>query len=107
MQGAAADTVGALQELRDVIDEVNEVATSISAAVEEQTAATSEIGRNISEAAQRTDDVSRDIVEVTRGTEKTRAAALSVLDIARGLSEESGALSSKVDSFVSGLRTAS
>jgi hypothetical protein len=34
---------------------VNEVATSISAAVEEQTAATNEIVRNILGAAQRTD----------------------------------------------------
>ncbi len=107
MQGAASETVRSLQELRSVIDEVNEAATSISAAVEEQTAATSEIGRNIIEAAERTDTVSRDIVMVTRGAEDTRAAALTVLDIVRGLSKESGALSTKVDHFVGSLRAAS
>jgi methyl-accepting chemotaxis protein len=107
MQGAASDTVGALRELRGVIDEVNEVATSISAAVEEQTAATSEIGRNIMEAAQRTNAVSKEIVDVTQGSKETQAAARSVFDIARELTQQSSTLANKVDNFVSGLRQAS
>ena len=90
---------GDLQRFLDrLASVVNEVSTSISAA-----AATNEIVRNILGAAQRADEVSENIVEVTRGIERTRAAALSVLDIARGLSEQPGALSNKVDGFVSGL----
>jgi methyl-accepting chemotaxis protein len=107
MQGAASDTVGALHELRNVINEVNEVAISIGSAVEEQTAATSEIGRNITETAGRTEAVTKNIADVTEGARETRAAARSVLDISRDLAQRSNALSGKVNSFVSGLRDAS
>jgi methyl-accepting chemotaxis protein len=107
MQGAAADTVTALQELQHVIAEVSEVASSIGAAVEEQTAATGEIGRNITEIARRTDGISQSVSAVDGGAEETRRAALSVLDVSRDLSTQSRTLSDKVKSFVGGLRNAS
>ncbi len=107
MQGAATDTVSALQDLQEIITEVSEVTSSISAAVEQQTAATGEIGRNISEAARRTDHIAQNVSAVDGGAEETRTAALSVLGVSRELTSQSRTLSDKVNSFVEGLRTAS
>lgn len=51
MQGATKESVGAIQEIAATIVSVNQSATTIAAAVEEQGAATKEIARNVQEAA--------------------------------------------------------
>lgn len=54
IQASTLETVESIQSIGSVIDRISEISTAIATAVEEQTAATSEISRNIQLAAQET-----------------------------------------------------
>ncbi len=56
IQNATKESVGAIQEIAATITSVNEIATTIAAAVDEQGAATKEIARNVQEAAKGTQE---------------------------------------------------
>src|SRR5690606_18068896 len=51
MQSTTEEAVDAISEIARVIGEINEIATVIASAVEEQNAATQEIARNVQQAA--------------------------------------------------------
>jgi methyl-accepting chemotaxis protein len=51
MQGATAESVGAIREISATIEKLSEISSTIAAAVEEQGAATQEISRNVQQAA--------------------------------------------------------
>ena len=57
IQKVAGDAINAIQTIGGIIGEVNEVATAIAAAVQEQGAATQEITRSTQYAAQGTKNV--------------------------------------------------
>ena len=61
------------------IRDINAMATTIAAAVEEQGAATQEIVRNVAQASAGTSDVTSNIVGVAGAAEETGAAASQVL----------------------------
>ena len=60
MQGVTEAVVKAIEGIGKTITEVNEIATVIASAVEEQGAATQEIARNVQEAAKGTQEVNRE-----------------------------------------------
>ncbi|HYH19423.1 MAG TPA: methyl-accepting chemotaxis protein [Azospirillum sp.] len=100
-------TTGAVEAIRDIgrtIAQVSDIAGAIASAVEEQAAATQEIGRNVQQAAQGTQEVSDNITGVSRAAEEAGAAATQVLDAAGGLSRESGRLHQQVDAFIARVR---
>ena len=102
-----AATTGAVEAIRNIgrtIAQVSDIAGAIAAAVEEQSAATQEIGRNVQQAAQGTQEVSDNITGVSRAAEEAGAAATQVLDAAGGLSRESGRLNQQVDAFIARVR---
>jgi methyl-accepting chemotaxis protein len=78
IQTATHDAVTAIQGIVRVITEINEITTGVSAAVEQQAAATGEISQNAQQAAQSTQDASQNIDEVSRGTETTGEHARDV-----------------------------
>ena len=86
--------------------EVNEISSSIAAAVEEQTAATQEITRNVHEAAGGTQDVSKNISGVSTAVDKAGQAAGEVLADADELAQQSDALRREVDGFLATVRAA-
>ena len=51
IQGATGNRSSAIKSIGKTIGEINEIATTIAAAVEEQGAATQEIARNVQQAA--------------------------------------------------------
>lgn len=106
MQSATQDAVRAIEHIGGTIGTINEIATSIASAVEEQGCATKEIARNVQEAAQGTDRVSHSIEGVTSAAGKTGAAAGRVLVSAEQLSEQAAGLRARVDSFVESIRAA-
>ncbi len=61
---ATAEAVQAIESIGGTIGSINEIATVIASAVEEQGSATREIARNVQEAAQGTGEVSSNIVGV-------------------------------------------
>jgi methyl-accepting chemotaxis protein len=106
VQSATAAAVDAIAGIVKRIDEINMIAAAISSAVEEQSAATSEIARNIQAAAQGTEMVSTNIGGVNQAAGETRAASAQVLSASESLISQSGTLESEVSKFLSGVRTA-
>ncbi|CAO3377757.1 methyl-accepting chemotaxis protein [Azospirillum argentinense] len=104
-----SETEGAVASIGDVmgtIGRISEVASTIAAAVEQQQAATREIARNIQQAAVGTQDVTSNIADVNRAASETGSAARNVLEAAGSLSDQADGLRSKVEVFLSAVRTA-
>ncbi|GJD80414.1 methyl-accepting chemotaxis protein [Methylobacterium gregans] len=106
IQGVTEQAVGAIEGIADRIREINAVAGSIAAAVEQQGAATQEIVRNVAQASTGTSEVTSNIVSVARASEETGAAATQVLGAASELSRQSAHLSTEVARFLSTIRAA-
>jgi methyl-accepting chemotaxis protein len=106
IQGSTARAVSAIGSIAARIQDISGVATSISAAVEEQGAATQEIVRNVAQAAMGTSEVTSNISGVAGAAEETGAAASQVLGAASELSRQSEHLSTEVDRFLATVRAA-
>lgn len=87
IQAETAAAVGAIAEIQEVIETIDGYQTTISAAVEEQTATTSEITRSVAEAAIGTGEIASNITGVAEASEVTSRgvtdAQTAVNDLAR------------------------
>jgi methyl-accepting chemotaxis protein len=106
IQQATKVSVEAIQRITDTIATVNQNATAIASAVEQQGAATQEIARNVSQAAKGTADVNANIAGVSAAAQETGAAATAVLSRANELSKNSETLKAYVDGFLREVRAA-
>ena len=104
MQQATGEAVQAIAEISDTITRINEIATTIAAAMEEQDAATKEIARNVQQAAHGTEEVSSNIAGVERAAQGTGRAASELSDAADGLAQQATLLSDEVDRFIAQVR---
>jgi methyl-accepting chemotaxis protein len=104
VQGATRDAVHAIGGISRTIGEINDIAGSIAAAVEEQGAATQEIARNVSQAAMGTQEVTGTIARVSAAAYETGNAAREVLNSASDLSKSATILENQVDRFVRDIR---
>ncbi|MAM74690.1 methyl-accepting chemotaxis protein [uncultured Tistrella sp.] len=100
MQGSIDKAVGAITRIATVIYRLNDMATTVAAAVQEQSAATAEIGRNANEAALGTTHVTDNITGVSSAAETTADGSTKVLRAAREVSERSIRLRGTVDGFL-------
>ncbi len=106
MQDATGDAVHAIESIGGTIGSINEIATTIATAIEEQGAATQEIARNVQEAAQGTGQVSRNIVGVNQAASETGGAARQVLCAADELGRQAETLRGEVGRFLANIRAA-
>jgi methyl-accepting chemotaxis protein len=106
IQGSTGQAVTAIADITSRIREISGVATSISAAVEQQGTATREIVCNVAQAATGTGEVSTNIAGVANAAEATGAAAAQVLTAAAELSRESDHLNAEVGQFLATVRAA-
>ncbi len=106
MQSVTRDAVDAIRGIGQTIGEINQIATSISAAVDQQSAATQEIARSVELAASSTQAISRSIDDVSRTANTTGSAADSVLQAATNLTDRSRGLMGEVDRFLAEIRVA-
>jgi methyl-accepting chemotaxis protein len=106
IQGATADSVNAIEGITGTITRINEIATTIASAVEEQGAATKEIARNVQQAAAGTTEVSSNIGNVTQAAGETGQASNEVLGAAGELSRQGEKLRAEVDKFLADIRAA-
>nr|GAJ32492.1 hemolysin secretion protein precursor [Bradyrhizobium sp. DOA9] len=106
MQSVTTSAVGAIQGIGRIIGEINDVTTTIAAAVEEQGAATREIARNIQHAAGGTSEVSSNIVGVSTASAEAGAAATEVLGASDALRREADMLRGEIDTFLNDMRAA-
>jgi methyl-accepting chemotaxis protein len=106
IQAATQSSVAAIGGIGNTIRQIDEIATAIAGAVEEQGAATREIASNVQQAAQGTAEVSSNIVGVTEAASQTGAAANHVLTAAESLSGLSARLRDEVGRFLQHVRAA-
>ncbi|HET8728418.1 MAG TPA: methyl-accepting chemotaxis protein, partial [Alphaproteobacteria bacterium] len=106
MQGTIDGAVHAINRIAEVIFKLNDMAATVASAVEQQTAATGEIGRNATEAAKGTEEVSSNITGVTQAAESSAAGAAQVLSASGSLSEQAARLKNQVDQFIDDVRAA-
>ena len=106
MQGATGQAVGAIRSIGETISRMNEIATSIASAVEEQGAATNEIARSVQQAAAGTGEVNSNIAAVNSAVTQSGGQAGQVLDSATRLTGESARLRQQVDAFLKSVRPA-
>ncbi len=104
IQSASSDTVHAIQDIDRVIARVHEIAVSVSAAVEEQHAATSEIARNVSQAAQGTQRVTDEMAQMQQAANGAGAGAAQMRSSAGELADRAGMLGRQVDGFLRDVR---
>jgi methyl-accepting chemotaxis protein len=106
IQGATNDSVTAIESVGATIRRINEIATAIASAVEEQGAATQEIARNVQQAAAGTKEVSQNIGGVTQTSQQTGEAASQVQSASSELSLQAENLRKQVDLFLADVKAA-
>lgn len=106
MQTETNGAVAAIKTVGGTVLSINEMTTTISAAVEEQTAATSEITRNVIDAASGTQEVSDNIVQLTDSAEQTGSAAQHMRQAANAMAREAANLNNQVNTFLLNIRSA-
>ncbi len=106
IQRVANDAIDAIKRIGGIIGEVNEVATAIAAAVQEQGAATQEISRSTQFAADGTKNVSDNITGVKSDADAAAAAADNVRSASETLESQSRNLGHQVRDFLGKIRAA-
>jgi methyl-accepting chemotaxis protein len=104
MRQATGNTIAAIETIGGTINDISKIATGISGAVEQQSAAAREIARNVQEAATRTGEVSTNIGGVNAAAAETGGAAHNVLEAAGQLAQQSDALQAEVGRFLTALK---
>jgi len=106
IQNETGFAVTAIKGIGGTIRQMNEIATVIAAAVEEQGAATQDIAMNIQEVARGTAEVSSNVATVNEAADQTGAAATQVLAAADDLGRQADDLRRNVDQFFERMRSA-
>ena len=106
VQRVAQETGEAIRDVSDIIRRLEELSTNVAGAVEEQSAATQEIGRNTVEAVSGTEEVARNVTSIHDGAESTSQAAGGLLAAARMLTRQAEGLRAEVGRFLEDVRAA-
>ena len=106
IQQATTRTVSSIQEIGAQVRELNEVATVIAGATEEQGTVSQEIARNVAEAATGTGEVSKNVMGVKEASDITDDEAEHVLQFAQELAQQSEQLRGQVDKLLTTMRAA-
>ena len=104
IQSETHNTVDAIEKVTHTISSINEIASAIAAAVEQQGAATAEISGNVQQAAAGTNEVSSSIGIVRNTAQQTGEAASNVQSDATELAKQARNLDSEVKNFLNQLR---
>ncbi|WP_073954018.1 methyl-accepting chemotaxis protein [Thalassospira sp. TSL5-1] len=104
IQKSTGESVSAIETIGSIIENINEIATTISAAIEQQGSATNEITRNVRGAADRTRAVSSSINEVASETTKTGELSDQVLQTAQTASQKVENLRERIGTILEDLR---
>src|SRR6266851_4025036 len=106
IQNSSSEAVNAIKGITATINEINEIASAIASAVEEQGSATQEIARNVQQAALGTGEISSNVAGVQQAAGDTGAAAHQVLQASGELSRQSETMRGQVESFLSNIKAA-
>jgi len=101
-----SQVVQAMKAIAGTIAQLDENASDISVAVQQQDAVSKEIARSANAAAERTRDVSMSVVRVSDAAAKTDEVASAVLNAGGELAARSGKLRAEVERFLAQVRVA-
>jgi methyl-accepting chemotaxis protein len=106
IEGTTSSMVQAMKAIAGTIGQLDENATDISVAVQQQDAVSKEIARNANAAAGRTREVSASVALVSDAAAKTGEVAEAVLNAGSELAAKSGRLRAEVERFLAQVRVA-
>ena len=106
IQTATSEAAEAIHGIGTTIETMNDIAKSITGAVDGQNAATVEIARNVQEASIGTGTVSQNITSVTMAASESSSAATQVLASASELSKNAERLRHELTTFLGSIRAA-
>jgi len=104
VQDETKDVVGAIDKITEIIVEINEIASTIASAIEQQGISTQEIALRVARAANGTEQVSANIGGVSKAASQTGEAATKVLTASREVSQQADSLFDAVESFLVEIR---
>ena len=99
IQVDTSDAVEAIGEISGIINQINDISSTIASAVEEQTATTNEIGRNVAEAARGSAEIAQNITGVAQAAESTASGASTTQESSGRLSGMAVELADLVSRF--------
>ena len=102
IQAIQQDTQGAVTaigQITEVIGQISDIQTTVASAIEEQSATTSEIGRNLAEAAKGGAAITQNITGVASAAKTTTDAAIQTQESAKSLNSLSAQLQDLVSQF--------
>ena len=99
IQSDTSNAVKAIGEISQIINEINDISNTIASSVEEQTATTSEMGRNVTQAAQGSGEISTNIEGVARAANDTTSGVNQTQTAANELAKMASDLQKLVQRF--------
>ncbi len=99
IQTGSKGAVDAIGEVSTIINQINDISNTIASSVEEQTATTTEIGRNVAEASRGSGEIAQNISGVATAADSTSKGAGDSLKAAKALSEMAVELQKLVSDF--------
>jgi len=99
IQDDSRGVVVAINQIGGIINQINDIQSTIASAVEEQTVTTREIGRNLGEAASGTSEIARNIMGVAEAARNTSEGAHHTQESAADLVRMAGDLKQLVARF--------
>ncbi|WP_192146405.1 methyl-accepting chemotaxis protein [Roseibium litorale] len=106
LQNGSTYTRNAMIKVMEAVSQMDQQIAGISAAVEEQTAVTSEISRNVTEVASGSSNISENIKDVSMGANAASAASEELRATVASLASQSDLLNEKLDTFLLSIRAA-
>ncbi len=106
MQSSTQAAVEAIHGITQIVEDMDRIAATIAAAIEQQRAATQEIARSVQQAAGGTRQVTESVDSVSNAARSSGAAAIDVLGVAQDLSRQAEALRGALDGFLAKVRAA-
>jgi methyl-accepting chemotaxis protein len=105
VQQETANAVKAIEQISRAVEQVDQLAGAVAAAVEEQNAATQTIAHSTQQAAQGTQQVSSNLGRVTEATDQTGLAADMMHHSATAVAKQTDALRVQMEAFIQRLRS--
>ena len=102
IQAIRSDTeneMDAIKEISEIINQINDISSSIASAVEEQSATASEMTRNVADAAKGVSELAENILGISYAAEETTQGSSQARDVANELSKLSTDLQGHVKRF--------
>ena len=104
MQSACGEAANAMGRVSGIVREINEIAVAIADSLNEQSAATQEIGSNVDQTAKGSELVSRSIGDVSTLAVDTGSAADDVLHVSVELQDRGSELQQAIEGFLAEVR---